>query len=304
MLAESSVAARPRLGALFILIAGSLWATTGTSASFLPANVSPLATGAASFIVGSLLLFVTSISSSVLVLRTPAHRIRLGVAALAVAVFPLAFYSSMNLAGVAVGTVVTVGSAPIFATVLEIVFYRRRPRILWMAASASAVAGVLLLAFSGIASGAEGRSVAQLAEAPFGILLGLIAGFAYAYYTFESRRLITDGQPSRGVFGAMFLVAAIALLPVLLAMGAPLFQSGLTIGIVGYLAAGPMFAAYLFFGVGLRSTSSSTATTLTLIEPFVATILAIVVVGERLASLGWAGLVLILVGVTVMVIGG
>ncbi len=81
-------------------------------------------------------------------------------------------------------------------------------------------------------------------------------------------------------------------------------QSPLTVGIVGYLALGPMFAAYLFFGAGLRSTSSSTATTLTLIEPFVATILAIVVVGERLAVIGWAGLVLILVGVTVMVVGG
>lgn len=292
------------LGALFILIAGSLWATTGMSASFLPANVSPLATGAASFIVGSLLLFVTSFRSSLGVLRAPALRSRLGVAALAVAVFPLAFYSSMNLAGVAVGTVVTVGSAPIFAAVLEMIFYRRQPRLLWLAASAAAVLGVLLLAYSGVVSGAANRSVTQVAEVPFGILLGLIAGFAYAYYTFESRRLITWGQPSRGVFGAMCVLAAIALLPVLLATGAPLVQSPTTIGIMGYLALGPMFAAYLFFGAGLRTTSSSTATTLTLIEPFVATILAIVVVGERLAAVGWAGLVLILVGVTIMVVGG
>jgi DME family drug/metabolite transporter len=304
MLTESPNVARPRLGAFFILIAGSLWATTGTSASFLPASVSPLATGAASFILGSLLLFVTSFSSSVLVLRTPAHRIRLGVAALTVAIFPLAFYSAMSLAGVAVGTVVTVGSAPVFATVLEIIFDRRRPRSLWIAASASAVAGVLLLAYSGVVSGVEGRTLAQLAEVPFGILLGLVAGFAYAYYTFESRRLITDGQPSRGVFGAIFLVAATALIPVLLLTGAPILQSPLTISIVAYLALGPMFAAYLFFGAGLRSTPSSTATTLTLIEPFVATILAVVVVGERLASLGWAGLALILLGVTVMVVGG
>ena len=304
MLTESPVVSRPSLGGFFILMAGSLWATTGTSASFMPATVSPLATAAASFIIGSLLLFVTSLSSSVLVLRAPAHRIRLCVAAMAVAVFPLAFYSSMNLAGVAVGTVVTVGSAPIFAAVLEVVFYRRRPRILWIAASASAVVGVLLLAYSGVDSGPDGRPGAQLVEVPFGILLGLLAGSAYAYYTFESRRLITDGQPSRGVFGAMFVVASIALTPVLLASGAPLLQSPLTIGIVIYLAAGPLFAAYLLFGAGLRSTSSSTATTLTLIEPFVATILAITVVGERLASVGWAGLVLILVGVTVMVLGG
>ncbi len=222
MLSDSAVIVRPRLGAAFILIAGSLWATTGTSASFLPADISPLATGAASFIVGSLLLFLTSSSSSVGVLKFARIRLRLGVAALAVAVFPLAFYTSMNLAGVAVGTVVTVGSAPIFAAVLEIVVFRRRPRLRWMVASAAAGAGVLLLAFSGVTSEAEGRTAAQIAEVPFGILLGLVAGFAYAFYTFESRRLITDGQPSHGVFGAMCVVAAVLLLPVLLVTGAPL----------------------------------------------------------------------------------
>lgn len=301
---ESVTVVRPRLGAIFILVAGSLWATTGTTASFLPVGVSPLATGAASFILGSLLLFTTSLSPTLAVLAVSGLRIRIAVSALAVAVFPLAFYSSMNLAGVAVGTVVTVGSAPIFAAALEGAVSRRRPRLRWLAASGAAVLGVLLLALSGLIEGPAGRTGAGAAEVPGGVLLGLLAGFAYAFYTFESRRLITEGQSSRGVFGAMCVVAAVLLLPVLVSVGEPLLQSPLTIGIVGYLALGPMFAAYLFFGAGLRSTSSSTATILTLIEPVVATILAILVVGERLALLGWAGLAFILVGVTVILVGG
>ncbi len=101
--------------------------------------------------------------------------------------------------------------------------------------------------------------------------------------------------------GAMFGLGAVLLLPVLLLTGAPLLQSGNTIGIAAYLAIGPMFIAYLLFGIGLRSIRSSAATTITLLEPVVATVLAVVVVGERLAPVGWVGLGLVLAGLTVLV---
>jgi DME family drug/metabolite transporter len=130
--------------------------------------------------------------------------------------------------------------------------------------------------------------------------LGLVAGFAYALYTYSSSRGIRAGQPPRAVMGGMFGLGAAALAPVLLALGAPLLQSSSTLGVAAYLALGPMFVAYLLFGVGMRSLRSSTATTITLLEPVVATTLAVLVVGERLGAAGWAGLVLILVAVTVL----
>jgi DME family drug/metabolite transporter len=101
--------------------------------------------------------------------------------------------------------------------------------------------------------------------------------------------------------GAMFGTGAVLLLPVLLATGAPLLQSGLTVGIAAYLAIGPMFIAYLLFGIGLRRIRSSTVTTITLLEPVVATVLAVLVVGERLVPVGWAGLVFVLAGLTVLI---
>ena len=88
---------------------------------------------------------------------------------------------------------------------------------------------------------------------------------------------------------------------VLLVTGGPLLQSWNTIGIAAYLAIGPMFVAYMLFGIGLRSIRSSAATTITLLEPVVATVLAVVVVGERLAPVGWVGLGLVLAGLTVLV---
>jgi DME family drug/metabolite transporter len=62
-----------------------------------------------------------------------------------------------------------------------------------------------------------------------------------------------------------------------------------------------MFVAYLLFGVGLRTIRSSTATTITLIEPVVATVLAVIVVGERLSASGWVGLAVILGAVCMLV---
>jgi DME family drug/metabolite transporter len=88
---------------------------------------------------------------------------------------------------------------------------------------------------------------------------------------------------------------------VLLVTGGPLLQSWQTVGIAGYLAIGPMFVAYLLFGIGLRSIRSSTVTTITLLEPVVATVLAVLVVGERLAPVGWVGLGLVLTGLAVLV---
>ena len=74
----------------------------------------------------------------------------------------------------------------------------------------------------------------------------------------------------------------------------------MTISIVLYLALGPMLLAYVLFGTGLRGLRSSTVTVITLLEPLVATLLAVLIVGERLTPVGWVGLALILVGLAVV----
>jgi DME family drug/metabolite transporter len=279
-------------GAWALVLASLLWGTTGTAASFLPDNVSPIAVGASTMTVGGLLLFVVSLRPAIRAIRDASSRRWLLLGALGVFVYPLAFYSSMSLAGVAIGNVVSLGTGPVFAALLEWIVERRRPSRLWAACTAVAVGGIVLLSLGGDVTGAP-------AVVP-GVLLGLVAGLAYALYTYCSSRGIRAGQQSRGVMGGMFGMGAVALAPVLIVFGAPLLQSLQTVGIAGYLALGPMFVAYLLFGVGMRTLNSSTATTITLLEPFVATILAVLVVGERLDVIGWVGLGLILVAVTVL----
>ncbi|CAN5579130.1 EamA family transporter [soil metagenome] len=289
----STSTARSTSGAWALVLASLLWGTTGTAASFMPDSVSPLAIGAATMTIGGLLLFAFSARSALRAVRDAASRRWLLVGAIGVFVYPLAFYSSMDLAGVAIGNVVSLGTGPVFAALLEWLFERHGLSRLWVICTTVAIAGVVLLAIGGH-GGAGGSNVVP------GVLLGLAAGLAYALYTYSSSRAIRTGHPARGVMGGMFGVGALALAPVLILFGAPILQSVQSISIAAYLAIGPMFVAYLLFGIGMRSMRSSTATTITLLEPFVATVLAVIVVGERLDLIGWLGLLLILAAVTVL----
>lgn len=284
------------LGIWALVLSSVLWGTTGTAASFLPADVSPLAIGASTMALGGILLFFVSARTALPALADPAARPWLLVGAVGVFVYPLAFYSAMDQAGVAIGNVVALGSGPVFAALFEWLWERRGLSARWLVATAIAVAGIALLSAGRHPdAGSAGPGVA------YGVALGLLAGVAYALYSYASSRAIAVGHAGRAVMGGMFGVGAIVLLPVLLVLGGPLLQSAQTVGIAAYLAVGPMFAAYLLFGYGLTRMRTSVATSVTLVEPLVATLLAVAVVGERLAPVGWAGLVLILCGVTVLI---
>src|SRR6185312_10742407 len=105
-------------GALLVLAASVLWGTTGTAATFAP-DAGPLAIGAVAMGVGGLLQALTALrpmGRARLQLQGQWKLVLLG--AIAVAVYPLAFYSSMHLAGVAVGTVVSIGSAPLASALI------------------------------------------------------------------------------------------------------------------------------------------------------------------------------------------
>lgn len=279
-----------------LVLASVLWGTTGTAATFLSDDVSPFATGSATMAVGGALLFLVSARTARAAIADPRSRRWLLVGAIGVVVYPLAFYSSMALAGVAIGNVVALGSGPLFAALLEWRVSGLRPTRRWLTAAGVAITGVILLAAGGHGqnSPVDGDSV------PAGVALGLFAGAAYALYTFTSAEVIRRGHSSRATMGAVFGLGAIPLTAVLLVTGAPLLAAPSNLAVAGYLALGPMFLAYLLFGRGLRRLRSNVVTVITLLEPLVATLLAVLIVGERLDPLGWAGLAIVVLGVSLL----
>lgn len=285
---EAPARASFRSGPLLVLLASALWGTTGTAASFAPAGASPLSIGAATMGVGGLLLLAIAGRSAFEVPRSGL----LVVGALAVAVYPLAFYSSMALAGVAVGTVVTLGSAPVFAAILERVVDGVRLDGRWALSAALAVSGLLLITGGGWTEASTSTVL--------GALLGLLGGAGYVVYSWSASRIMRQGHGSRAVMGAMFGAGALILLPVLAFTGGPLLGSPSGLVVAGYLAVIPMGLAYVLFGAGLRRTSTSAATTLSLLEPVIAAVLGVLVVGERLGVGAWCGMVLIGAGLVLV----
>ena len=292
-------------GSACVLAASVLWGTTGTVATFAPA-VGPIAIGAAAMGLGGLLQALTAAAPMTrqrVALRVQWRLVVLG--GIAVAVFPLAFYTSMRVAGVAVGTVVSIGSAPLASALAERVIDRHRLTARWMAGAALGLAGIVALCLSQITGAQAGHAGHPGAwSTMLGVGLGLAAGTTYAIYSWAAHRLIGCGVTARAAMGSVFGLGGLLLLPVLLATGSPLVASWANAAVGAYLALVPMFTGYLLFGWALASVSASTATTLSLLEPAVAAILAVTVVGERLPVAGWAGLTLIAGCLIVLTVGG
>ncbi len=310
MTALNGFATGPFWGAAFVLAASVLWGTTGTAATFAPA-VSPLAIGAVAMGVGGLLqaLYAAHPISAqwrLLVKRWPL----LSLGALAVAVYPLAFYTSMHIAGVAVGTVVSIGSAPVAAAVIERLVDQKPLTRRWMVGALIAVGGAVLLSFAGHRpEGGGAGPAAESAESwagtswasPAGIALGLVAGTTYALYSWAAHRLIGAGVSSRATMGTVFGVGGVLLMPVLFLTGRPLVESWTNFTVGAYMALVPMFAGYVLFGWGLARVRASTATGLSLVETVVAAVLAVLVVGERLPAAAWIGAATVLAGLFFLV---
>lgn len=277
-------------GLAAILFAAFVWGTTGTAATFAP-EVGAAAIGAAAMGIGGLaqaLLAARGIACARGALW--AQRWRLIIGALAVAIYPLAFYGSMRLAGVTIGTVVTIGSAPLLSALIEYALDKTRLTWRW---ALGAMVGLIGMALLCMAESASHGVVVGGDRVPLGVALGLVGGLTYALYSWTARGMMLRGIRSAVAMGATFGLGGVLLMPVLVVTGGPFLASWNNAAVGVYMAAVPMFLGYLCFGYGLARVTASMATTLTLLEPVVAAVLAVVVVGERLPVPGWVGVGLV-----------
>ena len=273
-------------GVISVVIASFLFGTTGIAASFT-SDVSPLATGAFSMGLGGLLLLFNAhktLRHDHTKLASQGNLLLLG--GCSVALYPLAFYTSMRWSGIAIGTVISIASAPFFTVILERLICKKEISREWVIGFAFGGLGILLLAF-----GKQHNSSLELdiTTQHWGITLGLIAGLTYAIYSWVAKQLIDRGISSQSSMASMFGVAAVFLLPSLFFTGDNLFATTTNAVVAIYMAVVPMFLGYLLFGFGLRHIEASKATLITLLEPVVATLLAITIVGETFDANGWLG---------------
>lgn len=108
------------------------------------------------------------------------------------------------------------------------------------------------------------------------------------------------GPNERGLVGAVFGVAAVPLVVLAVVAGGPFLTDAGNWPVFLYLALVPTVIGHSLYALGLRTVTASVATLLSLLEPVVAAVLAVLVVGERLGVGGWAGIVLVVAGLSVL----
>lgn len=221
-----------------------------------------------------------------------ANSVMLSVGVISVFVYPLAFYWSMHYAGITIGTVVSIGTAQLFTALLERVFDRKPLSMAWLMSFVLGVTGVALLSLGESHAVATTEHLSQNRQM-LGIALGAVAGLTYALYSWAAKRMIDQGMDAKASMGLIFGLGSLLLLPTLWITGSNLFEENINLYVVGYMMLIPMFLGYVLFGYGLKTVPASKAITLTLFEPLIAAVFAILLVGEQLAPIGWIGMVLI-----------
>ncbi|MDR6574159.1 DME family drug/metabolite transporter [Curtobacterium sp. 320] len=334
--ADASRASGPVGGLAAVLVAAAVWGTTGTATHFAP-GVPAFVFGAVTFGLGGFVLALGAGRGTLRAVADPASRRWALLGAASLVVYAVAFYAALADAGVALGTTVAIGSSPVFAGLVEWVADGRRVTRRWVVATLVSVVGmvVVTLARSSEHAGA-GAGASDGADRDGSLVLGLgsalLAGLTYALYSWAVARgmravsvpvalpggvsvadraslLARAALPARaslpgerGFVGAVFGLAAVPLVVLAVVGGQASLGVAANWPVFLYLALVPTVLGHSLYAVGLRSVSASVATLLSLFEPVVAAVLAVLVVGEHLGAGGWVGIGLVVVGLAVLAV--
>ena len=261
-----------------------LWGTTGTTQSLAPAAAQPITVGTLRLLTGGMLLLLWAWAHKRL--ESPLHwkRTPLLSGIIGVAAYQLFFFSAVDRTGVAVGTIVGIGSAPVLAGILDLAVRGEQLSRRWFASTAIAILGCALLTLSDQEAGIDS----------VGIAFAIGAGASYAVYALSSKILLDDHAPD-AVMAWLFGAGAVLLLPLLFLNDVSWAFEPTGALVVLHLGVITVALAYILFARGLKYVPSSTAVTLSLAEPLTAGMLGIGLLGEHLSTNAILGIALLLI---------
>jgi len=273
--------------ALAVLGASALFGTTGTSQALGPSGTTPLGVGAVRLAVGgAALLALALVQRPEGGRRWRPHLGALLAGGAAVAAYQLCWFVGLRRTGVALGTLVGIGSGPVFAGLIQLLRRRGGLSPSWALGTALTLAGVALLGDRG-GGGAADR---------VGLLIMAGAGLSYAAYAQSAKAAMAGGLDEIAAMAGVFGAGALLLAPLLAIepLGWLATPRGALLALhLGLLTIG---LAYWLYGYGLHRLPVPTVVTLTLAEPLTAAALAVAVLGERLGRMGWAGAAVVVAG--------
>ncbi len=274
----------PRLA---IALAAILWGTTGTAQALASTEAHPLAVGAVRVVLGaSCLLLLAAIQDRPGLIQPWPRRLTL-LAGTGVALYQVSFFAAVRTMGVAAGTVLAIGSAPVAAGILGLLVHRERPSLAWYPATALAISGCLFL--GGTDSAWSWR----------GAPLALFAGFGYALSSACSKSILQTRRPETAMAG-VFGVAALLLTPLFTVLDLGWLTPPRALAAMTYLGVFATALAYVLFSRGLATTPVASAVTLSLLEPLTAALLGLFLLHEPLTTRHAMGMGCILLGMGIL----
>ncbi|MGA4847565.1 DMT family transporter [Streptomyces sp. G5(2025)] len=288
-------------GLFYLIVAGTAWGTAGAAAAlvFQDSDMGPVSLSFWRCAGGFLLLLAARLMRPrrVRTYGRPAteplsRRIRrIVVTGVALTVFQTAYFAAVQITGLAVGTVVTMGSGPVLIALGARLALGERLGRGGAVAVVGALAGLVVLVLGG--GGATVR--------PMGVLWALLSAAAYAAMTLLTRWWGRDGgADSSDTTVWSFAVVALCLLPLAAAEGlVPHTAAPARVGVyLLYIAAVPTAVAYALYFAGAAVVRSATVSVIMLLEPVSAAVIAVALLGEALTVATVAGTVLMLAAVT------
>lgn len=273
---------------IFVLLAAILWGTVGTAKTYLPEEAGSISIAMFRSLLGGILLLLVALFLRKIRIKNWSWKLSI-YASISMALFQPLFFTAVQVAGVAIGTVVTIGSSPIFAGMIDWFIRKKRPNRVWGFATVLAIMGCVLLFI-----GQESNVIH-----PWGIFSALSAGLAFAVYTNISKSLLKK-EESLATVAIVFTVTGLLLLPFSLRESLVWsldYNNWWPLIMIAFFGTS---IAYLLFFRGLRVIDSSSAVTLSLAEPLTAALLGVFLVGEYLSFQGWLGVVLLLGGIVIV----
>lgn len=288
---SAPAAGRRSTGVVYLVISGLLWGTGGLTGSLLGrvAGLPALSVAAYRLTAGGTLLvaFLLLTGRRQAGRWLPASRaawIRITVIGLLAAFFQSCYFVAVSLTSVSLATLVTIGSAPVIVQIAHRAL--RRAEKVRAGTTCLALAGLTLLVGWPSAQSPESAVLA-------GAGMAVLAACGFAAMTLIGARPV-PGLDDLTVTGFGFSIGGCLLMAVAATAGTAGFAPRpAPIGLLIALGTGPTAVAYSSYFRGLRNSPATTAALLALLEPLTGTILAVLLLGNRLSVAGVAGAVIL-----------
>ncbi|THV43056.1 DMT family transporter [Glycomyces buryatensis] len=290
--------AAARRGLLFLTVTGLAWGTTGAVSDLVyrSSDMGPIALSFWRHLGGMALLLV-----AIAFLRSRRRRpaaaakgglprvVVLGCIGVAMAVFQTAYFAAVESTGVAVATIVTLGSGPILTAIGGRIFLGERVGLGGAGAIAGALVGLTVLVVG------NGAGVAS----PAGVALSVLSASGYAVFTLLGRHAGGAGEdPFTLTVWAFGIGAAVLVVPAAFeGLIPPTDQLAHVALLIGYLAVFTTALAYPFYFAGTARVRATTAAVMMLLEPATAAVLAVSLLGEPLTVATAAGALVMLASI-------